>query len=324
MLSQKDEASENPEENKGESSANFAAGLGNEKPVSSLSLETQQGNSDRDASSESEGVDSEHSAATPMSKESDRTFEGNEDPERSSGIKMGISAGDIKDVSHKAVESAKTFGSFLYGIANKTSRTLTETAKQLKTTVEENSILGDFNKEQEAFVTSKNADSKDEAPPPWAGTEDEENVKQQILSLSADKRNFLRNPPTGVMFDFNFDSMYPVAETMLKEDPALEKMRFEIVPKLINEENFWRNYFYRVQLVKNSSKLSKMAQHKSSSGDSSSEKSSSNDSIKEDDWEKEMQQELQEYEVVAEGNDEDPDWENEIEQMLDDRVKDVV
>ncbi|CAL1265197.1 unnamed protein product [Larinioides sclopetarius] len=376
MLSQKDEASENPEENKGESSLDIAAGLGNEKPVSSLSLETQQGNSDRDASSESEGVDSEHSAASPMSKESDRTFDGSEDPERS-GIKMGISAGDIKDVSHKAVESAKTFGSFLYGIANKTSRTLTETAKQLKTTVEENSILGDFNKEQEAFVTSKNADSKDEAPPPWAGTEGEENVKQQILSLSADKRNFLRNPPTGVMFDFNFDSMYPVAETMLKEDPALEKMRFEIVPKLINEENFWRNYFYRVQLVKNSSKLSKMAQHKSSSGDSSSEKSTSNDSIKgmdkttadggpdsdatdspnhefvsdafqsnqvseedikqgmkmlgvtekntkEDDWEKEMQQELQEYEVVAEGNDEDPDWENEIEQMLDDRVKDVV
>ncbi|GBM70629.1 Synapse-associated protein 1 [Araneus ventricosus] len=160
-------------------------------------------------------------------------------------------------IAHVAVRS------FLYGIANKTSRTLTETAKQLKTTVEENSILGDFNKEQEAFVTSKNSGSKDEAPPPWAGTEDEENVKQQILSLSADKRNFLRNPPTGVMFDFNFDSMYPVAESMLKEDPALEKMRFEIVPKLINEENFWRNYFYRVQLVKNSSKLSKMAHHKS-------------------------------------------------------------
>ncbi|GBO15876.1 hypothetical protein AVEN_209252-1 [Araneus ventricosus] len=116
MLSQKDEASENPDENKGESSLNFAAGLGNEKPVSSLSLETQQGNSDRDASSESEGVDSEHSAASPMSKDSDRTFEGSEDPERS-GIKMGISAGDIKDVSHKAVESAKTFGSEFFFIS---------------------------------------------------------------------------------------------------------------------------------------------------------------------------------------------------------------
>ncbi|GFU42196.1 synapse-associated protein 1 [Nephila pilipes] len=378
MLSQKDDVSENPDDFKAESSLSFAAGLRNEKPVSSLSLETQQGNSDRDASSESEGVDSEHSAASPMSKESDRTFEGAEDSERGS-IKMGISAGDIKDVSHKAVESAKSIGSFLYGIANKTSRTLTETAKQLKTTVEENSILGDFNKEQEAFVTSKNADAKNECPAPWVGTDEEENVKQQILSLSADRRNFLRSPPTGVMFDFNFDTMYPVAKTMLKEDPALENMRFEIVPKLINEENFWRNYFYRVQLVKNSSRLSKMAQQKNSSGDSSasSEKSSSNDSIKgldkttadvgpdsdatdspnhefvsdsfqlnqvseedikqgmkmlgvtdkssrEDDWEKEMQQELQEYEVVAEGNDEDQDWENEINEMLEDKVKDAV
>lgn len=52
------------------------------------------------------------------------------------------------------------------------------------------------------------------------------------MFILQDKRNFLRSPPTGVMFDFNFDSMYPVAKVMLKEDPALEKMRFEIVPKL--------------------------------------------------------------------------------------------
>ncbi|XP_015918271.1 synapse-associated protein 1 [Parasteatoda tepidariorum] len=381
ILTQKEEASENQGEVKAESSDDFAAGLRSEKPVSSLSLETQQGNSDREASSESEGVISEHSTS-PISKESDRNSEGNEDPEKS-GVKVGISAGDLKDVSNKAVESAKSFGSFLYGIANKTGRTLTETAKQLKTTVEENSILGDFNKEQEAFVTSKNADAKNESPPPWVGTDNEESVKEQVLSLSADKRNFLRSPPTGVMFDFDFDSMYPIAKTMLKEDPTLEKMRFEIVPKLINEENFWRNYFYRVSLVKQSSRISKMTHQKSSSGDStptSPAKSSSEDSIKagmdkttadagggadsdatdspnhefvsdsfqsskvsaedikqgmkmlgvtdksskDDDWEKEMQQELQEYEVVAEGNEDDPDWENEIEQMLEGKVKDAV
>lgn len=33
------------------------------------------------------------------------------------------------------------------------------------------------------------------------------------------------------------------------DDPALEKMRFELVPKIITEENFWRNYFYRVSLI---------------------------------------------------------------------------
>lgn len=375
MLSHKEETVESQDVSKSESSS-FTARLGNEKPASSLSLETQQGNSDREVSSESENIDSEHSAS-PVSRESERTFEG-EDPE-SSSAKVGLTTGDFKDVSQKAVESAKTIGSFLYGFANKTGRTLTETAKHLKTTVEENSILGDFNKEQEAFASTKNSKSSNECQPPWEGTDDEENVKQQIISLSADRRNFLRSPPTGVMFDFDFSNMYPIANIMLKEDPALEKMRFEIVPKLINEENFWRNYFYRVSLVKQSSRLNLMSSHKSSSEDSSgtNTEKSSPDSIKGlektaaynegfvesdatdspnhefvsdsfqssrvseedikhgmkmlgvtekssiDEWEKEMQQELQEYEVVAEGN-EDPDWEKEMNQMLDDKVKDVV
>lgn len=116
MLSQKDEtAAATEDEPKGEpSSLGFAAGLRNEKPASSLSLETQQGNSDREVSSESEGMDSEHSATSPKD-ESERTLEGGDESERGS-IKMGISAGDLKDVSQKAVESAKSFGSesFMY------------------------------------------------------------------------------------------------------------------------------------------------------------------------------------------------------------------
>ncbi|GIY50311.1 synapse-associated protein 1 [Caerostris extrusa] len=223
MLSHKDDVSGNPEDNKAETSASFAAGLGNEKPSSSLSLETQQGNSDRDASSESEGIDSEHSAASPVSKE--LNLDGSEDAERSS-IKMGISAEILKMLLTRQWNQLSHLGVFYMALLIKLVALLLK-------------LLNN------------------ECPPPWAGTEDEEYVKEQILSLSADKRNFLRNPPTGVMFDFSFDSMYPVAEKMLKEDPALEKMRFEIVPKIINEETFWKNYFYRVQLVKNSSKLNK-------------------------------------------------------------------
>lgn len=36
----------------------------------------------------------------------------------------------------------------------------------------------------------------------------------------------------------------------LKEDPNLNKMRFYLVPKEIEEQVFWRNYFYRVTLLK--------------------------------------------------------------------------
>lgn len=284
MLSQKEVSKENLiAAEKTEEGASSLPGAEGEttKPASSLSLETQQGNSDREASSESEGPDSVRSTS-PISAEDVSPKEAVK--EADTRFKQSISSGpDIKDVSHKAVKSAKSIGSFLYGIANKTGRTISQTAKQLKHTVEENSILGDFNKEQEAFVNSKAPKSKEGGVAPWVGSEDEENVKQQILSLSADKRNFLRSPPTGVQFEFNFDSMYPTAMVMLQEDPELEKMRFELVPKLISEENFWRNYFYRVSLLKQSTRLSSLSHQKSSSGESSSwssRKSSSDESVK--------------------------------------------
>lgn len=277
----------------------------------------------------------------------------------------------LENVSHKALESAKSIGSFLFSVANKAGKTVQETAKQIKTTVEENSILADFNREQESFVKCKQ--KCEDGILPWVGCEDEENVKQQILSLSADKRNFVRSPPSGVQFEFDIDSMSPVAMALLQEDTNLEKMRFEIVPKLIPETDFWRNYFYRVSLIKQSTQLSALGQNKgsSSSGDSSSVSSQhspsdenkqhgpqspdeednaldspthefvsdtyqgNNISVEEvkmgmkqlgmgdkavdDEWEKELQQELQDYEVVATDaatHGDDPEWEKEVQEML--------
>lgn len=278
----------------------------------------------------------------------------------------------LENVSQKALESAKSLGSFLFSVANKAGKTVQETAKQIKTTVEENSILADFNREQESFT--KNKQRCDMGILPWVGCEDEENVKQQVLSLSADKRNFVRSPPSGVQFEFDMDTMSPVAMALLQEDSNLEKMRFEIVPKLIPESDFWRNYFYRISLIKQSTQLSALGHNKgsSSSGDSScasSRQSPSDDSNKQhgpmspddeenaldspthefvsdtyqgnniseeevkmgmkqlgmgdkaadDEWEKELQQELQDYEVVATDaatHGDDPEWENEIQKML--------
>lgn len=55
-----------------------------------------------------------------------------------------------------------------------------------------------------------------------------------LLSISLslqDSRNVLRNPPPGVQFLFDFAKSYPVAMATLKEDPRLQKLRFELVPK---------------------------------------------------------------------------------------------
>ena len=46
-----------------------------------------------------------------------------------------------------------------------------------------------------------------------------------------DQRNFMRNPPAGVQFHFDFEASFPVAMATLQEDPNLKKMRFELVPK---------------------------------------------------------------------------------------------
>jgi hypothetical protein len=42
----------------------------------------------------------------------------------------------------------------------------------------------------------------------------------------------MRSPPSGVDFQFDYEIYYPIALAILAEDPELEKMRFELVPKL--------------------------------------------------------------------------------------------
>lgn len=273
-------------------------------------------------------------------------------------------------VSTKALQGAKSIGSFLFSAVNKAGKTVSEAGAKIKKTVEENSLLGEFNKEQEAFIKDKQGKTGDNAAvPPWVGWPNEENLKEECLALSTDRRNFVRSPPAGVDFQFDFNVSYPVAMATLAEDPNLEKMRFDLVPKVITEENFWRNYFYRVSLICQASELNSMAQEgggtletrtssvegepaaKPQVQSSTEAQYSSSDSplhefvsdtfratsqdieevregmkklgldptpVKEEEWEKELEADLQDYEVVADGDRKsDAHWENQIEEMLD-------
>ena len=89
-------------------------------------------------------------------------------------------------------------------------------------------------------------------------------MKAKILSLSNDNRNFLRAPPPGVTFEFDYNSVSATALALLAEDPQLEKMRYELVPKSVKEDEFWRNYFYRVNLIKQSVDLKDLESNNSS------------------------------------------------------------
>ncbi|KAK7878394.1 hypothetical protein WMY93_031024 [Mugilogobius chulae] len=172
----------------------------------------------------------------------------------------------MKDSCDQAplLQQAKGFSGYFYNFASsatkKLSNSVVGTAQTLKKSVEDGNInrifdktiLGDFHKEQEKFVQEKRAKQCTAAVPPWVGYNDEDSVQQQILALSIDQRNFLRDPPAGVHFNFDFEHVYPVAMVMLDEDELLRKMRFHLVPKQLKEEVFWRNYFYRVSLIKQS------------------------------------------------------------------------
>lgn len=144
-------------------------------------------------------------------------------------------AADAEAVTQKAVESAKTFGNFLFSMANKAGQTVSQTAKQVKQVVESSSMLADFSNEQQEFIKEHGGNIQP-GELPWASCGNEEacnSVKEQVLSLSQDKRNFVRSPPAGVDFQFEATSCYPVALSLLREDPNLNTMRFEIVPKLL-------------------------------------------------------------------------------------------
>ncbi|XP_042221865.1 synapse-associated protein 1-like isoform X4 [Homarus americanus] len=97
-------------------------------------------------------------------------------------------------------------------------------------------------------------------------------------------------------------------------------MRFELVPKTINEETFWRNYFYRVGLIRQSTELSSLERE---GVDAANKTTADGDKgTKEEDWEKELREELGEelgeYEVVGGAGKDNEKWEEEIQNMIDD------
>ncbi|XP_035664440.1 synapse-associated protein 1-like isoform X2 [Branchiostoma floridae] len=205
------------------------------------------------------------------------TKEGEEQPEEKSSPESGSETkspeGGGEQVDY--TQAAKAWGSFLVSVATSATKTATQQAKKVTKSVQqtakdlsETSILGDFQREQDKFLQEKQQirtelSRREAAVPPWVGYNEEAAMKSQILALSQDKRNFMRNPPAGVQFQFDYEAMFPVAMATLQEDSNLQKMRFELVPKQIKEENFWRNYFYRVSLIKQSTQLSSMAQDNS-------------------------------------------------------------
>jgi len=161
-----------------------------------------------------------------------------------------------KDSEDKEREekNEETWGSSFSNAFTKVGKVATDYTKVVQDTVYKAPMLAEFNHEQEEFIKSKG--DRETPTAPWSGYQNEDELKDKILALSEDKRNFLRAPPTGVNFDFEYSAVASHAVVLLEADPRLQKMRYELVPKKVKEDEFWRNYFYRVGLVKQSFELS--------------------------------------------------------------------
>merc|ERR1711936_396630 len=150
----------------------------------------------------------------------------------SSATVENIAGKSPSDEAGDAEERKKeTWGTSLSQAFNKVGKVATDYSKAVQETVYKAPMIADFNKEQEE-------------------------LKKKILSLSEDKRNVLRSPPTGVNFDFEYCTVASPALLLLEADSKLKQLRYELVPKVIKEDEFWRNYFYRVSLIKQSFELS--------------------------------------------------------------------
>lgn len=101
----------------------------------------------------------------------------------------------------------------------------------LQEKVEDMPLIRDFNQEQNTFLATKHEQRTGEGVPPWVGYAQEDVLKAQILSLSADQRNFKTSPPSAAQFPFSLQAYFPCALATLECDPELSKRRFELVPK---------------------------------------------------------------------------------------------
>jgi len=92
------------------------------------------------------------------------------------------------------------------------------------------------------------------SPPPWEisglAPDKQAALRERVLTLSKTKRTFLDSPPPDAKFSFDSKSEVSAVLGALQADPNLEKMRFWLVPQYIREAPFWRNYFYRISLLR--------------------------------------------------------------------------
>merc|ERR1711874_137886 len=105
----------------------------------------------------------------------------------SSATVENIAGKSPSDEAGDAEERKKeTWGTSLSQAFNKVGKVATDYSKAVQETVYKAPMIADFNKEQEEFIRTRS--DKELPSAPWAGYNNEEELKEKIMALSEDKR----------------------------------------------------------------------------------------------------------------------------------------
>ncbi|KYO02190.1 BSD-domain protein, putative [Plasmodium reichenowi] len=75
-------------------------------------------------------------------------------------------------------------------------------------------------------------------------------VIEEIKDITLDEESFFNITEGKDIQSFHFEDKYVLwATTLLKDIPNLKKIRYNIVPKYINENEFWLRYFSSIKMI---------------------------------------------------------------------------
>jgi hypothetical protein len=158
-----------------------------------------------------------------------------------------IKSGDVPR-GNSVRQGLNGIGGFFANVATKLITTINEEKEHFMQETEPDTGVGHH---------ARNDTTNNNMVPLWlmlspagdASSKQIEEARNAILDLTKSKRNFLNAPPEDVNFTFDYNARMDMALAAINADPKLNMARFYLVPTYIKEEEFWRNWFYRVQII---------------------------------------------------------------------------